>query len=59
MFPVIVVLSPVGVCAAMGFITENPVTDRVATPARIANITNIVIVVIGKYEGSVVYKITN
>jgi hypothetical protein len=43
----------------MGFITENPVTDRVATPARIANITNIVIVVIGKYEGSVVYKITN
>jgi hypothetical protein len=58
-FPDIVVLSPVGVCAATGFITENPVTDRVATPPRMANIANIAIVVIGKYEGSLVYKITN
>jgi hypothetical protein len=58
-FPDIVVLSPVGVCAATELITENPVTDKVATPARIANIANIAIVVIGKYEGSLVYKITD
>ena len=39
--------------------TVNPVNDRVATPPRIANIANIAIVVISKYEGSAVYKITN
>jgi hypothetical protein len=57
-FPDIVVLSPIA-CAATELMTLNPVTDKVATPARIANIANIAIVVIGKYEGSLVYKITD
>jgi hypothetical protein len=58
-FPVIDVLSPVGVCAAVGLMTVNPVIDRVATPPRMANIANIAIVVIGKYASSGVYKVTN
>jgi hypothetical protein len=58
MFPDVVALSPV-VCAATVLITENPTNDRVAIPTRITNIANIAIVVIGKYEGSLVYKITN
>jgi hypothetical protein len=53
------VLSPVGVCATTEPITVNPVTDRVATPPRMANIAKIPIVVMGKYANSGVYKITN
>ena len=41
MFPVIVVLSPVGVCAATVLITETPANDVVAIPPRMANIANI------------------
>jgi hypothetical protein len=43
-----VALSPV-ICAATEIMTVNPVVDRVAAPARMANIANIVILVIGKY----------
>ena len=51
-----VALSPV-VCAAMWLRTVNPVIDS-AAPVRMAKIANIVIVLIGKYESSLIYKIT-
>jgi hypothetical protein len=51
-----VALSPV-VCAATWLMTVNPVIDS-AAPARMANIANIVIVLIGRYESSLIYKIT-
>jgi hypothetical protein len=56
-FPDIVALSPV-VCATTEFMTVNPVTDRAATP-RMADIANIVIVIvfIGRYESSLIYKV--
>jgi hypothetical protein len=57
-FPVIDALSPVGVCAAVGLMIVDPVTDRVA-PARMDNIVNIMIIVTGKYTSSRVYKVTN
>ena len=40
------------------FMTVNPDIDNVATPERIANITNIVIVFIGGYGSSLIYKAT-
>jgi hypothetical protein len=55
MFPDIVALSPV-VCASTELTTVSPDTDRVATPVRMTDITNIVIVFIGEEEGSLVYK---
>ncbi|HZC50409.1 MAG TPA: hypothetical protein VE244_15270 [Nitrososphaeraceae archaeon] len=49
-------MSPV-VCAATWLMTVNPVIHS-AAPARMANITNIVIVLIGRYESWLIYKIT-
>ncbi|MGB7677809.1 MAG: hypothetical protein WBL49_03290 [Nitrososphaeraceae archaeon] len=48
-------MSPV-VYATTELMTENPVIDRIAAPVRITDIANIVIVFIGKSEGSQVYK---
>jgi hypothetical protein len=38
------------ICATTMFMTVNPEIDNVATPERIANIANILIVFISEYE---------
>jgi hypothetical protein len=52
-FPDIVALSLV-VCASTEPMTLSPDTDRVAAPASMADIANIVVVFIGEYENSLV-----
>jgi hypothetical protein len=56
-FPVIDVLSPVGVCASTELMTLNSFIDSVA-PTRMANNANVAIVVIGGYDTSLIYKVT-